>query len=92
MWLAGWLAGWLVVCLCCWLCHDGHHQLLYPSVRLTVLRGHCSLVYFVFICLAGCQVGWLAGQVGEWVVNNNNNDFISVALFHVKHAQLREHC
>ena len=22
-------------------------------------------------------------------VNNNNNDFISIALFHVKHAQLR---
>ena len=21
--------------------------------------------------------------------NNNNNDFISIALFHVKHAQLR---
>ena len=23
------------------------------------------------------------------LLNNNNNDFISIALFHVKHAQLR---
>ena len=30
-----------------------------------------------------CTLHWLS------MYNNNNNDFISIALFHAKHAQLR---
>ena len=34
------------------------------------------------------QIHGLWEKVSEQIHNNNNNDFISIALFHVRHAQL----
>ena len=51
---------------------------MYPLDVVVSFAGHVSLKQ--------CQChGW--EQKG--INNNNNNDFISKALFHVKHAQLR---
>ena len=50
----------------------------------------CSYLYVLCVCL------WCIMAVSLCICtfsvfdnNNRNNDFISIALFHVKHAQLR---
>ena len=44
-------------------------------------------IYTGWFCCTDYIIKWFC-CTNSFTINNNNNDFISIALFHVKHAQL----